>query len=53
METFKYRVVLDVEVEAFDDSDAFDAIMDEFGVGEQPGLTVTACEVKIRRGNRK
>ena len=53
METYKYRVVLDVEVEAFDDDDAFDAIQDQFGIGDQSGLVITSCEVKIRRGNRK
>lgn len=53
METFKYRVTLDVEVEAFDDGDAMDALYDQFGIGDQGGVTVTQCEVKIRRGNRK
>jgi len=52
METYKYKVTLEVEVEAFDDSDAFDAIQDEFGIGDQNGITVTSCEVRMARGNR-
>lgn len=53
MDTFKYKVLLEVEIEAFDDSDAMDALYDQFGVGDQQGVTITSCEVKIRRGNRK
>jgi hypothetical protein len=53
MNTYKYRVILDVEIEAFDDSDALDALYDQFSVGEQQGVNITECEVKLRRGNRK
>lgn len=53
MDTFRYRVTLDVEIEAFDESDAIDALYDQFGVGDQQGVNITDCEVKIRRGNRK
>lgn len=53
MDTFKYRVTLDVEIEAFDVSDAMDALYDQFGVGDQQGVIITECEVKLRRGNRK
>lgn len=47
METrkFRYEVNLVVEVEAFDDSDAWDAIQDNFGIGElSGGVTVVDCE---------
>lgn len=46
METFKYQVKLTVEVEAFDESDAWDAVQDAFGIGEELGVTVTDCEYK-------
>ena len=44
METFKYIVTLNVEVEAFDESDAWDAVQDAFGIGEEMGVRVTDCE---------
>lgn len=53
MEKFKYQVKLTVEVEAFDDSDAWDAVQDAFGIGEELGVTVTSCEYKEIRGARK
>lgn len=44
MKKFTYRVALTVEVEAFDEEDAWEAIQDTFGVGDQgSGLTVTDC----------
>jgi len=49
MDTFRYRVTLTIEVDAFDETDAWDAIENEFGVGEQMGLTITACEYKELR----
>lgn len=53
MNKYKYRVVLEVEVEAFDESDAWDAVQDAFGVGDNAGVLVTDCEYKeIRRGSR-
>lgn len=44
MNRFKFEVTLTVEVEAFDESDAWDAILDNFGVGEASGLTIQTCE---------
>ena len=45
MNKLKYIVTLTVEVEAFDDEDAWDALQDSFGVGENsPGITVSECE---------
>lgn len=41
---YTYVVTLHVEVEAFDESDAWEAIQDNFGVGEATGLTVKTCE---------
>lgn len=50
MNTYKYKVTLEVEVEAFDDSDAWEMLQDAFGVGENVGVTVVDCEYKeIRR----
>lgn len=44
MKTYKYVVKLVVEVEAFDDSDAWDAVQDAFGIGDNMGVMVTECE---------
>lgn len=44
MDKFRYKVELTVEVEAFDAGDAWDAVQDTFGIGEQSGLTVTDFE---------
>jgi hypothetical protein len=44
MNKFKYEVTLTVEVEAFDESDAWEAIQDNFGIGDATGLTVLTCE---------
>lgn len=44
METYKYAVALMVEVEAFDEADAFDAIQEMFGVGSTGAVTVTQCD---------
>lgn len=53
MNTYRYKITQTVEVEAFDESDAWDAIQDEFGVGEQMGMTVTDCEYKELKPKRK
>lgn len=44
METFKYKVQLIVEVEAFDANDAWEAVQDNFGLGDQGSVTVTDFE---------
>lgn len=44
MKTYRYKVALVVEVEAFDGTDAWDAIQDAFGIGDNMGVTVTDCE---------
>lgn len=44
MNKFKYKVALVVEVEGFDESDAWDTLQDNFGIGENLGLTVIDCE---------
>lgn len=49
MNVYKYQVVLDVEVEAFDQGDAWEAVQDAFGVGEQLGVRVTDCEYNEKR----
>lgn len=53
MNTYKYQVTLTVEVEAFDDSDAWDAVQDEFGIGTGTGITVTDCEYKEIRARKR
>lgn len=44
MNKYKYRVVVEVEVEAFDEGDAWEAVQDAFGLGDYCGTTVTDCE---------
>lgn len=53
MDKFKYTVRLKVEVEAFDESDAWDAIQEAFGIGETGAVTVTECNYQETRGRRK
>lgn len=53
MEQYKYSVKLTVEVEAFDEGDAWDALQDAFGIGETGAVTVTNCEYKEIRATRK
>lgn len=44
MNKFTYKVNLIVEVEAFDEDDAWDALQDTFGVGDSgSGITVVEC----------
>lgn len=49
METFKYQVMLEVEVSAFDEGDAWEALQDAFGIGETGAVLVTDCEYKEKR----
>ena len=53
MNTYKYKVILQVEVEAFDESDAWDAVQDAFGIGDQAGVVVTDCNYEQSRGRKK
>lgn len=53
MDIFTYEVSLKVEVEAFDESDAWDAVQDAFGAGSQPGINVVECEYKEARARKK
>jgi len=46
MNTYRYRVVLEVEVPAFDQADAWEMLQDAFGIGENCGTNVTECEYK-------
>lgn len=45
MNTYEYRVMLSVQIEAFDERDAEDAIQDAFGEGEICGIIVRDFEV--------
>ena len=53
MDKYEYTVQLKVEVEAFDDSDAWDAIQEAFGVGTTGAVTVTDCEYKEKRARKR
>lgn len=46
----RYKVSLVVEVDAFDEDDAWEALQDAFGVGENaPGITITDCEWSFKK----
>ena len=45
MNTFRYDVNLVVEVEAFSEVDAEEAVRDAFGLGEACGLNIVESEV--------
>lgn len=45
MNTFRYSVSLVVEVQAFDEIDAEDAVRDAFGLGDQCGIEIIEAEV--------
>jgi hypothetical protein len=45
MNTFMVSVMLQVEIEAFDESDARDAVVDCFGEGDFCGIEVKDFEV--------
>ena len=45
MKTFRYDVTLVVEVEAFSEIDAEEAVRDTFGLGESCGLNIIESEV--------
>jgi hypothetical protein len=50
MEKRRYVVSLVVEVEAFDEDDAWDALQDTFGVGQNgPGINVVECEWEFKK----
>jgi hypothetical protein len=53
MEKYCYRITLEVEVDAFDESDAWDAVQDEFGTGEQMGVNITKCEYREIKAKKK
>lgn len=44
MDKFKYKVQLTVEVDAFDAGDAWEAVQDTFGLGDNSGVSVTDFE---------
>lgn len=49
MNKYTYKVTLVVAVEAFDEDDAFDALQDCFGIGENgAGITVEECEWQFK-----
>lgn len=44
MKTFKYLVELEVEVDAFDSTDARELLEDCFGLGEDCGVTIKTAK---------
>lgn len=44
MNKFRYSVILTVEVEAFDASDAWDVLQDNFGIADEGDIVVVDCE---------
>lgn len=44
MNTYRYTVTLEVEVDSFDEGDAWEMLQDAFGVGENCGTNVIECE---------
>lgn len=53
MNKYTWTVKLEVEVEAFDESDAWDAVQEAFGVGETGAVNVTACEYREKRARKR
>lgn len=53
MNTYQYEVTLKVEIEAFDESDAWDAVQDAFGRGDNLGVNVIECEYKEARARKR
>ena len=47
MEKFTCQVVLTVEVEAFDESEALDMVRDTLGVGDMYGVDIIEAEVGL------
>jgi hypothetical protein len=45
MNEYKYLVVLNVKVKAFDEKDARDLVEDTFGLGEDCGVTIESKRV--------
>lgn len=52
MNKYTYEVVLQVEVEAFEENDAWEAVQDAFGIGDAYGVLVTDCEYRETRGKK-
>lgn len=46
MNTYKFVLSVEVEVEAYDEHDAEDIVNDTFGPGEDCGVEVTKLEIR-------
>jgi hypothetical protein len=46
MDKYKFQVALWVEVEAFDEDDALDALRDVFATGTEGAVVINECEYK-------
>ena len=47
MKTYTYEVTMIIEVDAFDEGDAWEMLQDAYGVGENLGTRVVECEYKL------
>ena len=49
MKTYRYKIELTVEVEAFDEGDAWEAVEEHIGVGgdSDSGITIADCEYRL------
>jgi len=46
MKKFIYEVIMKLEIDAFDEGDAWDAVQDTFSVGDNLGVKVVDCEYR-------
>lgn len=53
MDKYEYTVILKVSIDAFDESDAWEAVQDAFGVGDTGAVSVTQCEYKEKRARKR
>lgn len=49
MNTYRFKVTLEIEIDAFDETDAEVALEDAFGMGENLGVRITNCVYKELR----
>jgi hypothetical protein len=53
MDKYRYKISITADVEAYDPSDAWDALQDAFGLGDAMGITVVDCEYEEVNAKRK
>ncbi len=53
MEKFRYKIELVVEIDAFDSNDAWEAVQDNFGIGDQGGVPKIQSLLLLPRPGRQ